>query len=133
MQQCVSERRYGLADFVMLSAAMCLSLVTWAALADAAKVGEWKSIIDVSLALFLALAALTRDPRFAITFRLLTGGWIASTPYLLGISDIEPAASASLVIGMLLIALSIAEMLGATAGRLGGSTSNGEARADVVG
>ena len=133
MQQCISERRYGFADFVMLSAAICLSLVTWAALADAAKVGEWKSITDVTLTLFRALAALTRDPRFAITFRLLTGGWIASTPYLLGIPDIGPAASASLVIGILLIAVAIAEMVGATARRLGGSTFNGEARADVVG
>jgi hypothetical protein len=115
MQQCLGERRYGLADVVMLSAAMCLSLVIWAALADAAKAGEWKSIIHVTLTLFLVLAALTRDPRLAITFRLLAGGWIVSTPYLLGISDIEPAASASLVMGILLIAVSIAEMMGVTA------------------
>jgi hypothetical protein len=133
MQQCVSERQYGFTDFVMLSAAMCLSLVAWAALADTAKVGEWESIIDVTLTLFLALAALTRHPRLAITFRLLTGGWIVSTPYLLGISDIEPAASASLITGILLIAVSIAEMVGVTARRPGGSTFNGDARADVAG
>ena len=71
---------------------MCLSLVTWAALADAAKVGEWKSIIDVVFTLFLALAALTRHRRSASIFRLLTGGWIASTPYLVGIGDREPTA-----------------------------------------
>ena len=52
MQQSVSERRYGFADFIVLSAAMCLSLATWAALADAAKVGEWKSIIDVAVTFF---------------------------------------------------------------------------------
>lgn len=132
MQQSASERRYGFADFVMLSAAMCLSLVTWAALADA-KVGEWKSIIDVVFTLFLALAALTRHRRSASIFRLLTGGWIASTPYLLGIGDIEPAASASLAIGILLIAVSITEMAGVPARRPGGLTYHGEAKTDVAG
>jgi hypothetical protein len=133
MQQSVSERRYGFADFVMLSAAMCLSLVTWATLADAARAGEWKSIIDVALTLFLAVAALTRHPHSAITFRLLTGGSIASTPYLLGISDIEPAASASVAIGILLIAVSIAELVGVTARRPSGSAFDGETRTNVVG
>jgi hypothetical protein len=133
IQQSVNERRYGFADFVMLSAAMCLSLVTWAILADAAKGGEWKSTIDVAITLFLAVAALTRHPRSAITFRLLTGGWIASTPYLLGIWDIEPTASASLAVGILLIAVSIAEMVGVPARRLRGSAYHEEARNDVVG
>jgi hypothetical protein len=103
MHQCESERRYGLADFVVLSAAICLSLVTWAALADAAKVGEWKSIIEVVLTLFLALTALTRHPRCAIIFRLLTGGCIAATPY-----------------------------LGVPAHRLSGLTYRGEAKPDVT-
>jgi len=132
MQQCVRERRYSFADFVILSAAVSLPLVTWAALADAARVAEWKSIIDVALTLFLALAALTSHPYSAIVFRLLTGGWIASTPYLLGIWHIEPAASASLVIGVLLIAVSIMEMVGVPARRPVDFIYPGEVENDVA-
>jgi hypothetical protein len=109
-----------------------LSLATWSALTDAAK-GEWKSIIDVAVTLFLAVASLTRHPRSATTSRLLTGGWFASTPYLLGIWDMEPTALASLTIGILLIAVSVAEMVGVPARRTGGSTYHGEPRADVAG
>ena len=133
MQQSVIERRYGFINFIVLSSAMWLSLATWAALVDVAKGGEWKSIIDVAVTLFLAVASLTRHPRSAITFRLLTGGWLASTPYLLGIWDIEAAAVASLTIGILLIAVSVAEMVGVPARRAGGSTYHGEPRTDVAG
>ena len=101
------EREHGISDVVMLLAVVCLALVTWCCLADAASVPLWKSYTSVTLAVLFALAALTRHPHWASSIRLLTGIWMIAAPYLLQFADIAPAFWAYLAIGTLLVTVSI--------------------------
>jgi hypothetical protein len=71
-------------------------------LGEAASVSLWKSYASVALAVLLALAALTRQPHWAIAMRFLSGCWMIAAPYLLNFSDIAPALWAYLAIGVLL-------------------------------
>ena len=96
------ERHDSVADIVMLLAVVCLALVTWSYLGDAASVPVWKPYASVALAVLLTLAALTRRPHWAISMRFLSGGWIIAAPYLLKFADIAPALWAYLAIGVLL-------------------------------
>jgi hypothetical protein len=61
----------------------------------------------------LALAALTRQPHWAIAMRFLSGGWMIAAPFLLKFSDIAPALRAYLAIGVLLATM--ASISGASA------------------
>lgn len=96
------ERHHSVADVVMVLAAVCLALVSWSYLGDAASVPLWKPYASVALVVLLTLAALTRQPHWAISIRLLTGGWMIAAPYLLKFADIAPALWAYLTIGVLL-------------------------------
>ena len=107
------ERHDSVADVVMVLAVVCLALVTWSYLGDAASVPLWKPYASVALAMLLTLAAMTRQPHWAISMRFLTGVWIIVAPYLLKFADIAPALSAYLAIGVLLA--TIASISGAYA------------------
>ncbi len=96
------ERHHSVADVVMVLAVVCLALVTWSYLGDAASVPLWKPYASVALAVLLTLAALTRQPHWAISMRFLSGGWMIAAPYLLKFTDIAPALWAYLAIGVLL-------------------------------
>jgi hypothetical protein len=72
------ERDHSAVDVVMLLAVVCLALVTWSYLGEAASVPLWKSYASVALAVLLALAALTRQPYWAISMRFLLGCWMRS-------------------------------------------------------
>ena len=50
------ERNHSVADVVMLLAVVCLALVTWSYLGDAASVPLWKPYASVALAVLLALS-----------------------------------------------------------------------------
>jgi hypothetical protein len=52
-----------------------LALATWAYLADTSSVPPWKAS-SVVITVLLALAALTRNPDWAVAIRFLTGGWL---------------------------------------------------------
>jgi hypothetical protein len=88
----------------MLLAVVLLALATWSYLGDGASVPPWKAFADVALAGLLALAALTRQPDWAISMRFLTAAWIIAAPYLFGFADIPSALRAHVAIGTLLIA-----------------------------
>jgi hypothetical protein len=107
------ERHHSVTDVVMVLAVVCLALVTWSYLGDAASVPLWKPYASVALAMLLTLAAMTRQPHWAISMRFLTGVWIIAAPYLLKFADIAPALSAYLAIGVLLA--TIASISGAYA------------------
>jgi hypothetical protein len=101
----LGERHHGVADAVVVLAVVCLALVTWSYLGDAASVPQWKSYAGVALAMLLTLAALTRQPRWAMSMRFLLGGWMIAAPYLLKFADIAPALWAYLAIGALVTTL----------------------------
>jgi hypothetical protein len=107
------ERHHSVTDVVMVLAVVCLAFVTWSYLGDAASVPLWKPYASVALAMLLTLAAMTRQPHWAISMRFLTGVWIIAAPYLLKFADIAPALSAYLAIGVLLA--TIASISGAYA------------------
>ena len=107
------ERHHSVTDVVMVLAVVCLAFVTWLYLGDAASVPLWKPYASVALAMLLTLAAMTRQPHWAISMRFLTGVWIIAAPYLLKFADIAPALSAYLAIGVLLA--TIASISGAYA------------------
>ena len=109
------ERHHSIADVVMVLAVVCLALVTWSYLGDAASVPVWKPYASVALAVLLTLAALTRQPHWAISMRFLSGGWMIAAPYLLEFADIAPALWAYLAIGVLLATM--ATISGAYASR----------------
>jgi hypothetical protein len=109
------ERHDSVADVVVVLAAVCLALVTWSYLGDAASVPLWKPYASVALIVLLTLAALTRQPHWAISMRFLTGGWMIAAPYLLKFADIAPALWAYLTIGVLLATM--ASISGAFASR----------------
>jgi hypothetical protein len=101
------ERRHSVADLVMVLAAVCLALVTWSCLGDAAGVPLWKPYASVGVAVLLTLGALTRQPHGAISMRFLSGGWIIAAPYLLKFADIAPALWAHLALGVLLATMAL--------------------------
>jgi hypothetical protein len=107
------DRDHSAADVVMVLAVICLALVTWSYLGEAASVPLWKSYASVTLSVLLALAALTRQPHWAISMRFLSGGWMIAAPFLLKFSDIAPALRAYLAIGVLLATM--ASISGASA------------------
>jgi len=106
-----TERQHTLADVFILLSAVCLALVTWLGLADAAGVSPWKSCIGVAITVLFALAALTRHRQRATATRLLTGLWIIGAPYLLNFADIGPARWIYLAIGSLVTVLGIGGMV----------------------
>ena len=109
------ERHHSVADVVMVLAVVCLALVTWSYLGNAASVPLWKPYASVALAVLLTLAALTRQPHWAISMRFLSGGWMIAAPYFLKFADIAPALWAYLTIGGLLATM--ASISGAYASR----------------
>jgi hypothetical protein len=97
------ERHHSVADVVMVLAVVCLALVTWSYLGDTASVPLWKPYASIALAILLTLAALTRQPHWAISMRFLSGGWMIAAPYLLKFAEIAPALCwAYLAIGVLI-------------------------------
>jgi len=98
------DRNHSVADVVTLLAVVCLALATWSYLDNGASVPHWKAFASVALAGLFALAALTRQPHWAISMKFLTGAWIIATPYLLGFADIPLALRANMAIGFMLIA-----------------------------
>lgn len=100
-------RDHDVTDLLILLAVVILALATWSSLSDAAGVPVWKSCISVVTSLFLALAALTRNPDWAAWIRMLTGGWLIAAPYLLKFQDIAPAFWTHLAIGAAVTALAI--------------------------
>ncbi len=98
MQQSIAERRHGIADLVVLLAIVGLALAIWVSPVATLDAARWKLFLEVLPAVLLALAALTRHPGWAMAFRLLTGGWIATGPLLLGLSDLQRAALAIAVV-----------------------------------
>lgn len=101
------ETKYRLTDLVLLLAAVCLALSTWAWLSGSAGVPLWKPYLSVFATFFLALAALTRHPLWSASIRLLASGWIIAAPWLLGFADIASAQRTYLAIGALIAAMSI--------------------------
>jgi hypothetical protein len=99
-------RHHSVADVVMVFAVVCLAIVTWSYLGDAASVPLWKPYASVALAMLLTLAALTRQPHWAIAMRFLSGGWMIAAPFLLKFADIAPALWAHLATGVLLATMS---------------------------
>jgi hypothetical protein len=108
------ERNHSVADVVMLLAVVCLAIVTWSHLGDAASVPLWKAYASVALAGLLALAALTRQPHWATSMRFLTAAWVIAAPYLLGFVHITSVLPAYMAIGAVLM---MASILGASASR----------------
>jgi hypothetical protein len=94
------ERHHSIADVLMVLAVVCLALMTWSYLGNAASVPLWKPYVSIALAVLLTLGALTRQPRWAISMRFLSGGWIIAAPYVLKFADIAPALWAYLAIGI---------------------------------
>jgi hypothetical protein len=109
------ERTHSVADVVMLLAIVGLALATWSYLGDAASVPLWRSYASVAVAGLLALAALTRQPRWATSMRFLTAAWTIAAPYLLDFAHIAPAFRAYMAIGALL--MTTASIPGASASR----------------
>lgn len=101
------ERHHSAADIMMVLATVCLALVTWLYLGDAASVPLWKPYVSVALAVLLTLGALTRQPHWAISMRFLSGGWIIAAPYVLKFADIAPALWVHLAIGVLVAAMAL--------------------------
>jgi hypothetical protein len=105
----VEERAHGFIDLTMLTAVVCLALGTWTFLVDATGVAAWKPAIAVGVSVLLALAALTRRPRWAAALRLLTGTWILAAPYLLAFAMTGPAERVYLTVGVLVCMLAMPE------------------------
>jgi hypothetical protein len=103
----LGDREHSIADLVMLLAIVCLALVTWSHVVDAAGAPPWKLYTTLAVSMLLALASLTRHPRWAAWIRLLTGGWIIAAPYMLKFADAAAAPWAHLGTGILLVAVSI--------------------------
>jgi hypothetical protein len=103
----VPEREHGVTDLATLLAIICLALVTWSYLSDAAGVPPWKLYMSVAIAWLLGLAALTRHPNWSTSIRCLTGGWMVAAPYLLAFTNIAPARWAYLVIGTIVTVVAV--------------------------
>jgi hypothetical protein len=99
------ERQHAAADLLILLAAVTLALTTWACLSGLAGVPIWKSYTSVAITLCLALAALTRNPAWAASIRVLTGVWLMSAPYLLAFAAITPALWTYITVGAILVVL----------------------------
>jgi hypothetical protein len=97
------EREHGVADVVVLLSVVWVALVTWCAYADDAGVPAWRPSIGVAVAVLLALAALTRHPRWAASIRFLTGGWLAAAPHVLKFDSNAAVFWSCLAIGVVLM------------------------------
>ena len=71
------------------------------------------------ITVLIALAALTRNPDWAMAIRFLTRGWLIAAPFVLKFDDVAPALWSYLVIGTLVAAATTPGI----AGRLGGRAS----------
>jgi hypothetical protein len=109
------DREHSVVDLLVLLATVCLALATWGCLADTSGVPPWKAFISVVITVLLALAALTRNPDWAMAIRFLTGGWLIAVPFVLKFDDVAPSLWSYLVIGTLVAAAASPGM----AGRLG--------------
>jgi hypothetical protein len=107
MQGNFAPRQIGSLDLATLASVLCVALATWACLDAASGVAEWRPSLAVVVMLLLALAALTRHPRWAAMMRLLTGSWIVAAPYLLGFAAAAPAARIYLGVGVLLSTMAV--------------------------
>jgi hypothetical protein len=76
-------RGHSIVDLLVLLATVCLALATWAYLDDIPSVPPWKAFVSVAITVLLALAALTRNPDWAMAIRFLTGGWLIAAPFVL--------------------------------------------------
>jgi hypothetical protein len=112
------DREHNLVDLVVILAAVCLAVATWSYLSDAAGVPIWKSYLSVVITGLLALAAMTRNARWAAAIRLLTGAWLIGAPYLLGFADIATAFWTYLAAGVLVTTLAIPSRASLGTGRV---------------
>jgi hypothetical protein len=78
-------------------------------------VPPWKAFVSVVITVLLALAALTRNPDWAMAIRFLTGGWLIAVPFVLKFDDVAPALWSYLVIGTLVAAAASLAALAALA------------------
>jgi hypothetical protein len=101
------ERTHGITDLTLLTAVVALALGTWAFLADANGTAAWKPATGVAVTVLLALATLTRQPRWAAVIRMLTGAWIIAAPHVLGFAQVAPAVRLSLTIGTVVATLAM--------------------------
>lgn len=110
-------RRQRALDIVLLVCMVGLAVATWAAISHAdGPVGGWKDMVLVSVAMFLALAAVTPHERWALSVRLAMSGWLVTAPWL-AFEELPSARWACLIIGSLLAVLSAPEFLGCAAPR----------------
>jgi hypothetical protein len=103
----MEERDHGVLDLVLLAAVMCLALGAWAFLNGVVVVPAQAAFISVAVTLVLALASLTRQPRWAAAIRFVTGLWIIATPYVFGFAAVPPALRLHLAVGTLVTTLAM--------------------------
>lgn len=111
------DREHGAVDLLVLFATVCLALATWANLADTSSVQPWKAFVSVVVTVLLALAALTRNPDWAMAIRFLTGGWLIAAPFVLRFDDVAPALWSYLAIGSLVATAATPAIAGRLSGR----------------
>jgi hypothetical protein len=95
------------ADVIVILSVACLALGMLSGFSGSGGIPLWKSYLGALTTMFLALAALTRQPYWAASFRLLMAGWIIAAPYLLAFGEVGPSPRSSLPIGILIAAVSI--------------------------
>jgi|SRR5271165_3457518 len=113
------ERENRVANIAVILSGVYLALVTWSGLSGSAGIALWKAYFAVLATMFLALASLTRHPRWGVWFRLLMVGWIIVTPYLLAFADQSRLSRSYLMIGILLAAVSMPGVSGILGRRVG--------------
>jgi hypothetical protein len=96
---------------VTLLAVVGLAMVTRSWLTGAAGFAPWKAYAAVTIPVLLALAALTRDPRWSRSFRLALAIWVVAAPALFRFSDVTPAFMGYLTIGGVLWTMSLPSFL----------------------
>ncbi len=111
------EREHDVLDIAVLLAVTSLALASWSYFSDAADISLWKTYTSVATAGLLALATLTRHPRWAAGMRCLTGGWMMAAPYVLGFAAVAPALRAYLILGALVVTFSIPSFIASRTGR----------------
>lgn len=101
----VGEREHGIADLLLILAAVCAALATWSSLSNISGVPAWRSCTSVAVTLLLALAGTTRNPRWAVSIRFVTGVWLISAPFVLKFQYVTPAFWSYVVSGVLVMTL----------------------------
>ena len=119
----LKEPRHGeirAADVVILSGIICLALTTWPEFSRSAGIPSWKPYFSSLVTIWLALSALTRDPRLSAAMKLATGAWVVATPFFLGFADLTSSFWSYLGIGALIIGVTIPGLRPYRIRRLGG-------------